>query len=193
MSWPPQMQAAIDAAGAGQRRKHDLRKAEHRRQHDASCGRYFGGGTERHCSRPWLGAAAGMRSAVESAGRDRQQLILCLIMIRMAEGLKGGALRCIILSWIPFCVWPSHGSFNKAAEKLYISPPAVIKQINLLEESLGVQLFVRTHRGLVLTEAGKSLVQDARYIIQYCKDSVTQGAQRHARAAAASSASALRR
>lgn len=66
------------------------------------------------------------------------------------------------------CVAES-GSFNKAAEKLYISPPAVIKQINLLEESLGLQLFVRTHRGLVLTEAGKSLVQDARYIIQYCK------------------------
>lgn len=66
------------------------------------------------------------------------------------------------------------GSFNKAAEKLYISPPAVIKQINLLEESLHVPLFIRTHRGLQLTEAGKSLYQDARYIIQYCKDSVTR-------------------
>ena len=66
------------------------------------------------------------------------------------------------------------GSFNKAAEKLYISPPAVIKQINLLEESLDLQLFIRTHRGLVLTEAGKSLFQDAKYIIQYCKDSVTR-------------------
>lgn len=66
------------------------------------------------------------------------------------------------------------GSFNKAAEKLYISPPAVIKQINLLEESLGLQLFVRTHRGLALTEAGQSLCQDAKYIIQYCKDSVTR-------------------
>ena len=66
------------------------------------------------------------------------------------------------------------GSFNRAAEKLYISPPAVIKQINLLEESLGLQLFVRTHRGLRLTEAGKSLVQDTKYIIQYCKDSVTR-------------------
>ena len=66
------------------------------------------------------------------------------------------------------------GSFNKAAEQLYISPPAVIKQINLLEESLGVQLFVRTHRGLTLTKAGQSLLQDAKYIIQYCKDSVTR-------------------
>ena len=60
------------------------------------------------------------------------------------------------------------GSFNKAAEELYISPPAVIKQINLLESSLNRQLFVRTHRGLILTEAGKSLYHDAKYIIQYC-------------------------
>lgn len=66
------------------------------------------------------------------------------------------------------------GSFNKAAERLYISPPAVIKQINLLEENLDLQLFIRTHRGLILTEAGKSLEQDAKYIIQYCKDSVTR-------------------
>lgn len=65
-------------------------------------------------------------------------------------------------------------SFNKAAEKLYISPPAVIKQINLLEENLDLQLFVRTHRGLVLTKAGQSLYQDTKYIIQYCKDSVTR-------------------
>ena len=66
------------------------------------------------------------------------------------------------------------GSFNKTSEKLYISPPAVIKQINLLEESLNLKLFVRTHRGLMLTEAGKSLYQDAKYIIQYCKESVAR-------------------
>lgn len=64
------------------------------------------------------------------------------------------------------------GSFNKAAEESYITATAVIKQINLLEESLGVKLFIRTHRGLVLTKAGMSLYQDAKYIIQYCKDSV---------------------
>lgn len=64
------------------------------------------------------------------------------------------------------------GSFNKAAEKMFISPPAVIKQINLLERDIGVELFVRTHRGLVLTEGGKSFYQDAKYIVQYCKDSV---------------------
>lgn len=66
------------------------------------------------------------------------------------------------------------GSFNKAAEKLYISPPAVIKQINLLEGSLDLRLFIRNHRGLALTDAGQSLYKDAKYIIQYCKDSVTR-------------------
>jgi DNA-binding transcriptional LysR family regulator len=66
------------------------------------------------------------------------------------------------------------GSFNKAAEESYITPTAVIKQINLLEESLGVRLFERTHRGLTLTKAGHSLYQDTKYIIQYCRDSVTR-------------------
>ena len=66
------------------------------------------------------------------------------------------------------------GSFNKAAEESYITPTAVIKQINLLEESLGVKLFDRSHRGLTLTKAGRSMYQDARYIIQYCRDSVTR-------------------
>ena len=62
------------------------------------------------------------------------------------------------------------GSFNKAAEEHFITPPAVIKQVNLLERNLGVPLFIRTHRGLILTEAGKSLYKDAKYIIRYCKE-----------------------
>lgn len=66
------------------------------------------------------------------------------------------------------------GSFNKASEELYISPPAVIKQINLLESSLNLRLFVRTHRGLIMTDAGKSLYHDAKYIIGYCNESVNR-------------------
>ena len=64
------------------------------------------------------------------------------------------------------------GSFNKAAEELFISTPAVIKQINLLEHSLDVKLFLRTHRGLALTEAGKSMYGDAKHIIQYSHEAV---------------------
>ncbi len=64
------------------------------------------------------------------------------------------------------------GSFNKAAEEMFITPTAVIKQINLLENSLDVKLFERTHRGLILTNAGRSIYNDAKYIIQYSSESV---------------------
>ena len=38
------------------------------------------------------------------------------------------------------------GSFSKAAYKLYISPPAVIKQINSLENNLGVKKLSRERK-----------------------------------------------
>lgn len=66
------------------------------------------------------------------------------------------------------------GSFSKAADEMYITPTAVIKQINILEADLGVQLFVRTHRGITLTDSGQSLYKDAKYLIQYSKDSVAR-------------------
>ncbi len=66
------------------------------------------------------------------------------------------------------------GSFSKAAEKMFITPTAVIKQINLLENALDVKLFDRTHRGLALTKAGVSMYKDAKYVMQYCRDSVSR-------------------
>lgn len=66
------------------------------------------------------------------------------------------------------------GSFNRAAEESFITPTAVIKQINSLESALEVKLFDRSHRGLTLTKAGRSLYQDAKYVIQCCRDSVTR-------------------
>jgi DNA-binding transcriptional LysR family regulator len=73
------------------------------------------------------------------------------------------------------------GSFSKAAEENYITPTAVIKQINSLESGLGLHLFKRTHRGLTLTESGRSLYSDAKYVIGYCKESIQRAktASRH--------------
>lgn len=59
------------------------------------------------------------------------------------------------------------GSFSKTAEACFISPTAVMKQINALETRIGITLFDRTNHGLQLTEAGKSFLQDAKYIIEY--------------------------
>lgn len=59
------------------------------------------------------------------------------------------------------------GSFSKAAEILYLSPPAVMKQINSLESQLGIKLFARTNQGIRLTEAGESIYKDARYLMAY--------------------------
>jgi LysR family hydrogen peroxide-inducible transcriptional activator len=46
-------------------------------------------------------------------------------------------------------------SFSRAAESLYISQPALSKQISLLEKSLLVTLFERTSQGVQLTEQGE--------------------------------------
>lgn len=57
-----------------------------------------------------------------------------------------------------FVVIADEGSFSKAAEKLFISTTAVIKQINTLEEDIDIKLFNRSFKGVSLTEAGKSFL-----------------------------------
>ena len=66
------------------------------------------------------------------------------------------------------------GSFSKAAQALFITPMAVIKQMNLLESRLGLTLFHRSHQGLSLTRAGRSLLADARHIVQYSQESIAR-------------------
>lgn len=54
-----------------------------------------------------------------------------------------------------FEVAARHQSFAMAAEELSLSPSAVSHRINQLEEELGIQLFVRSHRKVELTHEGK--------------------------------------
>ena len=46
-------------------------------------------------------------------------------------------------------------SFTRAAEKLYVSQPALTGQINALENELGMKLFDRTNKFVQLTPAGE--------------------------------------
>ncbi|MBS4197900.1 LysR family transcriptional regulator [Lederbergia citri] len=64
------------------------------------------------------------------------------------------------------------GSFGKAAESLYVSAPAIIQQINLLEERCGFKLFRRSNHGVKLTPAGKSLYKDAQAIIKLSENAL---------------------
>ncbi len=54
------------------------------------------------------------------------------------------------------------GSLLKAAEKLYLSPNAVKKRIDRLEESIGACLFSRSAKGMALTAAGNSFYLDCK-------------------------------
>lgn len=56
------------------------------------------------------------------------------------------------------------GSFNKAAETLFISPTAVMKQVNALEKHLGLTLFARGHRGVTLTPEGQVIYRHAQIL-----------------------------
>ena len=64
------------------------------------------------------------------------------------------------------------GSFTKAADALFVTPTAVMKQINALEKELSATLFDRTNHGLRLTKAGESFLRDARYILEYMERAI---------------------
>lgn len=64
------------------------------------------------------------------------------------------------------------GSFTKAAERLYISPTAVMKQMNTLESHLDLKLVERTSSGVRLTSAGSVIYQDAKFMIDYSAKSL---------------------
>lgn len=66
------------------------------------------------------------------------------------------------------------GSFLKASEKLFISPTAVMKQMTRLEQHIGLPLMIRTNQGIRLTEAGKSLYEDAKKIIRFSEEAIAR-------------------
>ena len=56
-------------------------------------------------------------------------------------------------------------SFRQAADRLYVTQPAISRQISELERELGVALLVRDTRHVALTPAGEVLLERARHIL----------------------------
>src|SRR5213083_3019698 len=55
--------------------------------------------------------------------------------------------------------------FSRAAKRLHLSQPPLSKHIRQLEQELGVQLFIRNRRSVVLTEAGRIYQEKVRNVL----------------------------
>lgn len=77
------------------------------------------------------------------------------------------AFRSPLNSLIVFNEVAKHQSFSKAAERLFISQPAVTRHIRNLESKVGMGLILRGKGGFALTEAGKVLFKYTQKIFSY--------------------------
>ena len=64
----------------------------------------------------------------------------------------------------------NHGNITKASEELMISQPAISKSIKNLEEQLGGTLFIRTKRGVILTDEGKEFYKYIKQAMEYIQN-----------------------
>ncbi len=65
-----------------------------------------------------------------------------------------------------FVAVAEHDSIGRAAEHLHMAQPPLTRQIRQLERELGAALFLRTNRGVELTNAGRVFLDDARRVLQ---------------------------
>ncbi|WP_018690825.1 transcriptional regulator GcvA [Algicola sagamiensis] len=76
-----------------------------------------------------------------------------------------------------------HLSFTKAAEELFVTQAAISHQIKSLEEHLGLKLFMRRNRSLLLTEEGQSYFLDIKDIFSQINDATEKLLARGAKGA----------
>lgn len=66
------------------------------------------------------------------------------------------------------------GSLNKAAQRLYLSQPALTKQLGILEKSMKCKLLIRTHNGIKLTTSGRYFYERSIAIISMITETITK-------------------
>lgn len=71
-------------------------------------------------------------------------------------------------------------SFTRAAEELFVTQSAVSRQVKTIEDHLGVALFARRHRALLLTEAGHDLYRATAQALRQLSDAAAQIRERGA-------------
>ena len=64
--------------------------------------------------------------------------------------------------------------YGRGAQRLRVAQPALSRQIQDLEDELGFQLFDRLPRGVKISAAGKSFLEDARRILQQVNEATTR-------------------
>ena len=77
-------------------------------------------------------------------------------------------------SLLAFEVSARHGSFTRAAEELNLSQSAVSRQVQSLEALLGVDLFERVGRHIVLTEVGRTYSVEVNAALARIRDATVQ-------------------
>lgn len=58
------------------------------------------------------------------------------------------------------------GSINLAAQELFLAQPSLSKAMSELEKEMGLSIFVRSHRGVTLTEEGSRFLAYARQVVE---------------------------
>lgn len=81
-----------------------------------------------------------------------------------------------------FVVVADELNFRRAAERLCITQPPLSRQIRMLEEALGANLFERDRQGVRLTEAGERFLMDARALVRDSEQVVARFNQQGANA-----------
>ena len=57
-------------------------------------------------------------------------------------------------------------SFVKAAQQCFVSQPTLSMQVKKLEESLGVKIFERNNKRVLITDVGELIIATAKHILQ---------------------------